>query len=97
MADDDIQVPADSEPFRDPQDEQREAVGAAQDFIRGWLDSVWRPAAEGVTSRDESVVFAAPYSDWEVWVVQLRILVGGMEPERHFGVIRLVEGGDPDA
>lgn len=97
MSDDETRVPADDGEYKDPQDDQRVLLGAAQDFVRGWLDTVWTPQAETVTSRDDTVHLSATYSDWEAVVVQLRVLVGGMEPERHFGVLRIVAGGDTSA
>lgn len=87
-------VPADDGQYTDPLDEHRAELGDAQDFVRGWLDTVWTPQAEQVTSRDDQVHLSASYAHWEALVVQLRVLVGGMEPERHFGVLRIVTGGD---
>ena len=84
----------DADEYADPAAPQRNLLGDAQDFVRGWLDTVWTPQAEKVTSRDDTVHMSASYSDWEAVVVQLRVLVGGMEPERHFGVLRIVGGGE---
>lgn len=94
MADD---FDPDTDPNLDDTDRHVVELGAAQDFIRGWLDTVWTPQAEKVTSRDDLVTLAATYAHWEQVVVHLRTLVGGLEPERHFGVLRIVGGGDADA